>query len=200
MFTGLIEEVGRVESLQPRGEGARLHIGCAVVASDAREGDSICVGGVCLTALDVTKEGFSADVAPETMLRTSLGDLRAGALVNLERSLAAGARLGGHIVQGHVDGTGSLRSLTELGDGNWWLEIDLPDELERYVVFKGSIAIDGISLTVAAIEGNLLSVTILPHTWEHTALRDRAPGARVNLETDVLAKYVEKMLARLAVK
>lgn len=188
MFTGLIEEVGRIAAPAPR---VRIH--CSTILSDLKEGDSVSVSGVCLTALDIGPDGFSADLAPETLRRTSLGDRQLGDLVNLERSLRADARLGGHIVQGHVDGTAELLSLDELGDGNWWLKIRLPPQLDRYVVFKGSISIDGTSLTVASLESNILGVTIIPHTFQNTALHTRKPGDRVNIEVDILAKYLEKL-------
>ena len=198
MFTGIIEETGRVESLEGRGDGARLRIGCAAVLSDAFTGSSIAVNGCCLTALDLKAGSFAADVAPETMRRTNIGDLRAGSLVNLERPLSPQSRLSGHIVQGHIDGTGVLESLETVGSGNWWLRVRVPDELDRYLVFKGSIAIDGISLTIAAIEGGVMSVTIIPHTYEQTNLKNKRPGDRVNLECDVLAKHVEKLLQRIS--
>lgn len=188
MFTGLIEEVGRIAAPAPR---VRIH--CSTILSDLKEGDSVSVSGVCLTALNIGPDGFSADLAPETLRRTSLGDRHVGDLVNLERSLRADARLGGHIVQGHVDGTAELLSLDELGDGNWWLKIRLPPQLDRYVVFKGSISIDGTSLTVASLESNILGVTIIPHTFQNTALHTRKPGDRVNIEVDILAKYLEKL-------
>lgn len=194
MFTGIVEELGTVASIEERPAGARLKIHCTTVLSDAFEGSSIAVNGVCLTALDIQSDSFSADVAPETLQRTNLGDLAAGSLVNLERPLLATGRLSGHVVQGHVDGTGEVVSFDPLGDDNWWLRIRVPAELDRYIVFKGSLAIDGISLTVAAIEERIVSITIIPHTYEMTSLRTRGPGQRVNLECDVLAKYVEKML------
>jgi riboflavin synthase len=191
MFTGIIEEVGQVESA-----GARLRVRCATVMSDLTEGASIAVNGVCLTAVDLQPDSFGADLAPETLRRSNLGDLHKGSRVNLERPLAAGGRLNGHIVQGHVDGTGEFLSLEELGDDNWWLRICVPAELDRYLVFKGSIAIDGISLTVAAIEDRVMSVTIIPHTYRNTTLGGYSPGARVNLECDILAKHVEKLMKR----
>ena len=194
MFTGIVEEVGTVERFESRPTGARLRIRSGAVTSDAREGSSIAVNGVCLTALNVTPESFEADLAPETLLRTNLGDLREGVVVNLERPLLATGRLNGHVVQGHVDGTGEFLSLDVLGDENYWLRIRIPAELDRYVVYKGSVAIDGVSLTVAAIEDCILSVTIIPHTYGMTALRDRTSGSRVNLECDVFAKYLEKMV------
>lgn len=194
MFTGIIEEVGRVASIEPREAGARIRVACSVVLADAFPGSSIAVNGVCLTALDpAAGSGFAADLAPETLRRTNLGDLKPGSLVNLERPLAAGGRLSGHIVQGHVDGTGTLESLEALGAGNWWLRIRIPAELDRYLVYKGSVSLDGISLTVAEIAGALLSVTVIPHTIENTNLRDRRPGDRLNIECDILAKHVEKL-------
>lgn len=188
MFTGLVEEVGTISAPAPR-----MRIACATVLSDIREGDSISVSGCCLTALDIGPDGFSADLAPETLKRTSLGDRQVGDAVNLERSLRVDQRLGGHIVQGHVDGTGELLAMEELGNGNWWLKVSVPAELDRYIVEKGSLAIDGISLTVARIAGGIAEVTIIPHTYSHTSLRDRRPGSRVNLEVDILAKYLEKL-------
>ena len=196
MFTGLIEDVGEIVGLTLRPSGARLTVCSRFIVSDAKEGDSICVNGVCLTALDVDAQTFSADLAPETLARTALGQLKLGDAVNLEWSLLPTSRLGGHILQGHVDGVGIIREIRALGDGNWWLTIDVPQELDRYIVFKGSIAIDGISLTVAAIENLNISLTIIPHTWTHTNLHKHAAGDRINLETDILAKYVEKMLSR----
>ena len=188
MFTGLVEEVGRIAQPAPR-----MRIACSTVLSDIHEGDSIAVSGCCLTALDIGPDGFSADLAPETLARTSLGERQVGDVVNLERSLRVDQRLGGHIVQGHVDGTGELLALEELGNGNWWLKVSIPTTLERYIVEKGSLAIDGISLTVARINEGIAEVTIIPHTYSHTSLRDRRPGARVNLEVDILAKYLEKL-------
>lgn len=194
MFTGIIEEVGRAAGLKPQATGARLTIACNRVLQDAFEGSSIAVNGVCLTAVNLTPDSFDADLAPETLSRTALGELREGDPVNLERPLLATGRLSGHVVQGHVDGTGELVSLELLGDDNWWLRIRIPGELDRYVVEKGSLAIDGISLTVAAIENGIVSVTIIPHTYENTALGARRPGSKVNLECDVFAKYLEKMV------
>lgn len=188
MFTGLVEETGRILAPAPR-----MRVGCSTILSDLHEGDSICVSGVCLTALDIGPDGFSADLAPETLKRSSLGDRKPGDMVNLERSLRADQRLGGHIVQGHVDGTGEIVSLRELGDNNWWLDLRLPQDLDRYVVSKGSISIDGISLTVASIENCTVGITIIPHTYQHTSLSNRRVGDRVNIEVDILAKYLEKL-------
>src|SRR6202167_3112285 len=160
MFTGIIEELGAVVSLDPRPAGARLRVRCAAVLSDLTEGASISVNGVCLTALDITADSFAADLAPETLERSNLGDLDAGSRVNLERPVTPSTRLSGHIVQGHVDATGVLESLEELGEENYWLKVRIPRELDRYLVEKGSIAIDGISLTIAAIEDEVVGVTI----------------------------------------
>jgi riboflavin synthase len=200
MFTGIIEELGAIENVQTRAAGARLTIRCSTVLGDAVEGASIAVNGVCLTAVDLRPGSFSADLAPETLKRSNLGDLRAGSRVNLERPLSPTGRLNGHIVQGHVDGTGEFLSLEALGDDNWWLRIRVPAELDPYLVFKGSIAIDGISLTIASLESDVLAVTIIPHTFRGTTLGGYRPGARVNLECDVLAKHVEKLLRRLDLK
>jgi riboflavin synthase len=195
MFTGIIEELGTVVTA-----GTRLSIRCATILSDASLGASIAVNGVCLTAAELRADSFSADLAPETLKRSNLGDLRPGSRVNLERPLSPGGRLNGHIVQGHVDGTGEFLALDSLGDDNWWLRIRIPNELDPYLVYKGSIAIDGISLTVAAIESGVLSVTIIPHTFRNTTLGGYRVGARVNLECDILAKHVEKLLRRLTLK
>jgi len=200
MFTGIIEELGTVEALETRPAGARLKIRCAAVLSDTNLGASIAVNGVCVTAVDARPDSFSADLAPETLRRSNLGDLRAGSRVNLERPLSPSGRLDGHIVQGHVDGTGEFLSLEALGDDNWWLRIRVPAELDPFLVYKGSIAIDGISLTIAALEGDALSVTIIPHTYRNTTLATYRPGARVNIECDILAKHVEKLLRKLDVK
>jgi len=193
MFTGIVEELGTVAQ-----SGNRLVVNCSIVLEDASTGSSIAVNGVCLTALDLKSDSFSADLAPETLARTNLGDLVPGSRVNLERPVTPATRLSGHIVQGHVDATGALMAFDELRDGNWWLRIRVPRELDRYLVFKGSIAIDGISLTIASLEEDVLGVTILPHTYANTTLGSRRVGDRVNLEVDVLAKHVEKLIASRA--
>ena len=194
MFTGIIEETGSVARIDTLAAGARLEIRCRTVLEGATSGASISVSGVCLTAVSFTRESFSADVSPETLSRSSLGALGVGSPVNLERPLSPSGRLGGHLVQGHVDGTGEFLALEALGDGNWWLTVRIPEEIDRYVVEKGSIAIDGISLTVASIEAGVLAATIVPHTYATTALGSQRPGDRVNIECDILAKYVEKLL------
>jgi len=203
MFTGIVEELGTVMAIASRDAGARLTIGCSAVLSGASEGTSIAVNGVCLTVLDLTANSFAADLAPETLARTNLGDLRAGSRVNLERPVTPSTFLSGHIVQGHVDATAALVSLDALGDGNYWLKARVPTELDRYLVEKGSISLDGISLTIAKIapadrsandSGVVVAVTIIPHTFAHTTLGMVKPGSRINVEVDVLAKHVEKLL------
>jgi riboflavin synthase len=194
MFTGIIEELGTVTALDPRSTGARLRVGCVTVLDDLLSGGSIAVNGVCLTAIDLTPDSFAADLAPETLDRSNLGGLFPGARVNLERPVTPVTRLSGHIVQGHVDATGELISLDPLGDGNWWLKLRVPPELDRYLVHKGSIAIDGISLTIASIDGAVMGLAIIPHTYANTTLGFTKPGGRLNLEVDVLAKHVEKLL------
>ena len=200
MFTGIIEELGTIASVETRAAGARLTVRCSTVREDLTEGASIAVNGVCLTAVHLQRDSFSADLAPETLRRSNLGDLRAGSRVNLERPLAPTGRLSGHIVQGHVDGTGEFVSLESLGDENWWLRIRVPAELDPFLVYKGSIAIDGISLTIAALEANLLSVTVIPHTYRNTTLGGYHGASGVNFECDILAKHVEKLLRKLDMK
>lgn len=184
MFTGIVEETGIVIRA-----GERLTIQCREVLSDLVLGGSIAVSGVCLTAVEISTEGFSADLAPETLARTNLGDLQPGSIVNLERPVTLAQRLSGHIVQGHVDGTGVITNTD-----NFWLQVKVPRELLRYLVYKGSISLDGISLTVAALEDDVVSAAIIPHTWEHTSLSTRRPGDRINIECDILAKHVEQLL------
>jgi riboflavin synthase len=195
VFTGIVEEVGCVEPVSRY--AARFSVRCHRVLSDLTLGASIAVNGVCLTAVDIRSDGFSADLAPETLDRTNLGDLRSNDPVNLERPLMLQTRLSGHMVQGHVDGTGVLESLKELGDGNWELMVQAPRDLDRFLVYKGSIAIDGISLTIASVRDALVKVAIIPHTYEATNLAARKPGDRLNIECDVLAKHVDKLLANL---
>ena len=189
MFTGIVEELGTVAAC-----GTRLVVSCSTVLADAQQGSSIAVNGVCLTAVDLTADSFVADLAPETLARTNLGDLRVGERVNLERPMTLATRLSGHIVQGHVDATGDLIAIDELGDGNWWMRVRMPSALDRYLVSKGSIAVDGISLTIATLKRDVLGVTIIPHTYANTTLGSRHAGDRVNLEVDVLAKHVEKLI------
>jgi riboflavin synthase len=197
MFSGIIEEVGRVARIEQRGENRRITVTATHAPEELKTGDSIAVSGVCLTALNIKPESFSADLAPETWIRTSFSRIHKGALVNLELSMKADGRFGGHIVQGHVDGIGRIISLKRIVDsGNWWLEIELPPEVEKYTVYKGSICIEGISLTVAALGNTRCSVAIIPHTVEATNLSSLKAGDPVNLEADLIAKYVEKMMRR----
>lgn len=193
MFTGIIEELGRVRSLERRGEGARLIVEARTVTADTREGDSISVNGVCLTAIDVRVDSFAADGSRETLQRSTLGRLRPGSPVNLERAVTPMTRLGGHIVQGHVDGRGRFLSAEEHG-GSWTVRIAYPRELARYLVFKGSVTVEGISLTVAALTDEYFEIAIIPKTWALTNLSYLRAGDEVNLEADIIAKYVERIL------
>jgi riboflavin synthase len=196
MFTGIIEEVGKVVKIEQRGENRRITIDAASVSGELKTGDSVAVSGVCLTALNINPKSFSADLAPETWARTSFSRMHEGALVNLELPMKANGRFGGHIVQGHVDGVGKLIELQRIADSeNWWLHIQMPSAIEKYTVFKGSISIEGISLTVAKLEENICTVAIIPHTVERTNLGSLHPGDPVNLEADLIAKYVEKMMS-----
>lgn len=194
MFTGIIEELGVVEAIEARANGARIRLRCGKVLADAAIGSSIAVNGVCLTATELGRNGFAADAAAETLRRSTLGQLKPGDQVNLERPLAAGGRLGGHIVQGHVDGVGEIVSLEQLGGGERWLKVRVPSAISRYMAEKGSVAIDGISLTVAAIESDVASASVIPHTYANTVLKLRRAGDRVNIECDILAKYVERLM------
>jgi riboflavin synthase len=196
MFTGIIEEVGRVAAIEVKGKQRRLTVSCSKLARELKQGDSISVSGTCLTAVQISKDSFAADLAQETWARTSFSRLQPGALVNLELPMRASGRFDGHIVQGHVDGTGTLVSLHPIAGGkDFLLKITVPSELTRYIVAKGSLSIEGISLTVAAIDGVEVQFAIIPHTAEMTNLSSLKPGNPVNLEVDVIAKYVEKMLA-----
>lgn len=192
MFTGIVEELGSVVTA-----GSHIVIACKSVMEDMTVGASIAVNGVCLTAVEVHPGGFHAHLAPETLDRSNLGDLKAGDPVNLERPVTLATRLSGHIMQGHVDGTAILKSLRELEDSNWELLVQVPDALDRYLVYKGSIAIDGISLTIADVTNGLVRVAIIPHTYAATNLSKRRVGDRLNIECDVLAKHVEKLMARI---
>ena len=195
MFTGIVEEVGRVARLEQQGENRRITIEARNTPKELKTGNSVAVSGVCLTALDIRPDSFCADLAPETWIRTSFSRIQEGAQVNLELPMKADGRFGGHIVQGHVDGAGKLIGFDRIPDSeNWWLHIELPKELDKYVVYKGSIAIEGISLTVATLEDRVCTVAIIPHTVELTNLSSLKPGDPVNLETDLIAKYVEKMM------
>ncbi len=193
MFTGIIEELGVVRSIERRGEGARIVIVARTVTKGSRDGDSIAVNGVCLTALDVRQDSFAADGSRETLDRSTLGRLRPGSPVNLERAVTPSTRLGGHIVQGHVDARGRFLSATDHG-GSWTVRIAYPPEIARYLVFKGSVSVEGISLTIAGLADYYFEVAIIPKTWEVTNLSQLRPNDEVNLEADVIAKYVERLL------
>lgn len=197
MFTGLVEEVGTIASIVERGGNHRITIAAPNSAKELKEGNSVAVSGVCLTALDIKPQSFCADLASETWARTSLSRITEGAKVNLELPLKVDGRMGGHIVQGHVDGTGKLVDLEPIPDADdFWLHMDIPQDLEKYVVFKGSISIEGISLTVARLEGPRLTIAIIPHTIKMTNLGSLRPGDPVNIETDIVAKYLEKWTHR----
>jgi len=193
MFTGIIEELGKVAGLEKRGDGARIKISAKVVTADSNEGDSIAVNGVCLTAIDVTKDSFSANVSPETLNRSTLGNLKINTAVNLERAVTPSTRLGGHIVQGHVDGKGKFLQAVQ-ADGFWTVQISFPKELAPYLVYKGSISVEGISLTIANLTDDYCSLAIIPKTWELTNLSSLKSGDEVNLEVDIIAKYVERIM------
>jgi riboflavin synthase len=195
MFTGIVEEVGRVTRIEQHGENRRIIIAAQNTPAELKSGDSVAVSGVCLTAIDIKPSSFCADLAPETWVRTSFSRLQEGALVNLELPMKADGRFGGHIVQGHVDGVGKVIALDRIADSeNWWLRIELPQDVEKYTVYKGSVCIEGISLTVAKLEGAICTIAIIPHTVEMTNLNSLKPGDPVNLEADLIAKYVEKMM------
>jgi riboflavin synthase len=196
MFTGIVEGTGTVAALAAAadGSGARLEVEAPWPAGELRLGESVAVNGCCVTVTEPTAAGFSADLVAETLRRTALGGLTAGARVNLERPMALGGRLGGHLVQGHVDGVAKVLDRTPVGDGEE-MRVELPSGLERYVVDKGSIAVDGVSLTVAGVGPGWFTVALVPHTLAVTTLADRRPGDPVQLEVDVVAKYVERLVA-----
>ncbi|HZW95322.1 MAG TPA: riboflavin synthase [Candidatus Eremiobacteraceae bacterium] len=195
MFTGIVEEVGNVTRIEQRGENRRITIAAEKTPKELKPGNSIAVSGVCLTAVDIKPGSFCADLAPETWVRTSFSRMHQSALVNLELPMKADGRFGGHIVQGHVDGVGKLLALERIADsGNFWLRIELPHDIAKYTVYKGSVCIEGISLTVAKLEGTICTIAIIPHTVEMTNLNSLKPGDPVNLEADLIAKYVEKMM------
>ena len=195
MFTGIIEELGTIARIEQGAKGARIEIAAEIVTSDIHNGDSIAVNGVCLTALDVSPVSFAADVSPETLERTTLGGLKPASRVNLERAVTPATRLGGHIVQGHVDGRGTFVSAIEVGDF-WTVRIGFPPEMAKYFIYKGSVAVEGISLTIAHLAAEHFDIAVIPKTWEVTNLSSLSPGDPVNLEVDVIAKYVENMMQK----
>lgn len=194
MFTGIVEEIGIVKSLEFKANGAKIVIGCQKVVEDVKIGDSIAIDGVCQTVIAFNSSEFSAEISDETLKVTTLGNLKSRNTVNLERALTLSSRLGGHIVSGHVDCMGKFINLEKLSDF-YNLQFEIPEEQEKYVVYKGSITINGVSLTVANIVDNIVSVAIIPHTYNHTSLKDLKLGQDVNIETDILGKYVEKFLS-----
>jgi riboflavin synthase len=193
MFTGIIEELGKIQSLKKRGDGARIKVSAKIVTKDSQEGDSIAVNGVCLTALDIKPGSFAADVSGETLDKSTLGNLKIGSGVNLERAVTPSTRLGGHIVQGHVDARGEFISAKQDGDF-WTVRISFPKEIGQYMVYKGSITVEGISLTIAYLTEDYFEIAVIPKTWQLTNLSALQPGDEVNLETDVIAKYVERIM------
>ena len=193
MFTGIIEELGKIQSLEKRGDGAKIRISANIVTKETIEGDSIAVNGVCLTALEITENSFSADVSQETLNRSTLGSLQVGSNVNLERAVTPSTRLGGHIVQGHVDATGKFSGATQNGDF-WTVRVSYPKEIGQYLVYKGSISVEGISLTIANLNDDYFEIAVIPKTWQLTNLHTLRNGDAVNLEADVIAKYVERIM------
>src|SRR5260370_22275128 len=193
MFTGILEELGRVRAVEQRGEDARIVIEARTVTRDSCDGDSISVNGVCLTAMDIQTDSFAANVSKETLFRSTLGNLKEGSPVNLERAVTPATRLGGHIVQGHVDARGKFLGAENHGE-SWTFRIAYPKEIARYLVFKGSVAVEGISLTIANLTDDYFEIAVIPNTWEVTNFSKLKPGDGVNLEADIIAKYVERIL------
>ena len=193
MFTGIIEELGRVLAIEEQQDAIRLTIGAKKVLEDLGRGDSISCSGTCLTAIEIDDSGFTADVMLETLKRSSLSEVKVGDPINLERAMSATTRFGGHVVQGHVDGVGEV--ISREPSENWeWVRIRIPHELMKYVVHKGSITLDGISLTVNEIDGDIVGVSLIPETLKVTTLGYKQPGAKVNVEADVLAKHIERLM------
>lgn len=195
MFTGIIEEMGKIEALDIRGSSGKLKIACEKVLFGTNIGDSIAVNGICLTVTTLSDNGFTADFMAETYRRTGFSNLSVGDKVNLERAMEAGGRFGGHIVSGHVDGTGTIRQIRQ-EENAWWITVAADSDILKYVVTKGSITLDGTSLTVAAVTDRDFSVSIIPHTGESTILLSKKIGDIVNIETDIIGKYVEKLLEK----
>jgi riboflavin synthase len=193
MFTGIIEELGRIVSLDKHASGAKIKIAAKMVTENTLEGDSIAVNGVCLTALNVKPDGFSADVSDETLDKSTLGQLKINSVVNLERAVTPSTRLGGHIVQGHVDARGRFVSATRSGDF-WTVRIAFPPEMAKYLIYKGSVAVEGISLTVADLKDDYFEIAVIPKTWELTNFSTLKSGDAVNLEADIIGKYVERIM------
>jgi riboflavin synthase len=195
MFTGIIEEIGTIEKVSPISGGMRLTIRAKKIIEDIAVNDSICIDGVCLTATRVNDNSFQVDAVGATLDKSTFNGIKADALVNLERSVRLSDRLGGHLVQGHVNGIGTISEIKKLGE-NYLVKIIIPEELERYLIKEGSIAINGISLTIADLNSNEISISVIPHTWQNTNLKDKKVNEKVNVEIDILAKYVEKLLTK----
>ena len=193
MFTGIIEELGRIRAIEQRGDNARIVIEARTVTEGSRDGDSISINGVCQTALEVKSDSFAADVSKETLFRSTLGNLKDGSPVNLERAVTPLTRLGGHLVQGHVDARGKFLGSENHGD-SWTFRFAYPKEIGRYLVFKGSVSVEGISLTIANLADDYFEIAVIPKTFEVTNFSQLKPGDDVNLEADVIAKYVERIL------
>lgn len=194
MFTGIIEEIGKVEKIEPIQGGKRLFVSCNTVLEDLKSNDSVSVNGVCLTAVKVESKGFGSDAVGETLNKTTLANVKVNEPVNLERAMKLNERLGGHMVQGHVNGIGTITQITKLGQ-NYFVEIEIPSDISKYTIAEGSIAVDGISLTIAKLNGNKIGISIIPHTWTNTNLQTKKIGDKLNIETDFIAKYVEKLLS-----
>ena len=193
MFTGIIEELGKIASWEKHAGGAKMKVSAQTATKDSNEGDSIAVNGVCLTAIEITPNSFAADVSAETLHRSTLGNLKIGSKVNLERAVTPSTRLGGHIVQGHVDARGKFVSAVSSGDF-WTIRISYPAEIGQYMVYKGSVSVEGISLTIANLSDDSFEIAVIPKTWELTNLSALKSGDEVNLEADVIAKYVERIM------
>jgi riboflavin synthase len=195
MFTGLIEEIGKITAMTKIGDGLRFSIAADKIFDDLKIDDSVALNGCCLTAVAVNEKTFDVEAVEETLRKTTLGGFTVGTEINLERAMLLSERLGGHLVLGHVDGVGKIISIEERST-SWWITIEIPKELERYLIHVGSIAIDGVSLTAADLQGNRVSVSIIPHTWEVTIFSQKKTGDRVNVEVDMIGKYVENFMLR----
>lgn len=192
MFTGIIEEIGKITSIVPIAGGKKLKISARTIMNDVKVNDSVCINGVCLTVVRIDGDSFWVDAVGATLEKSTFSDVHVSNAVNLERALKLNERLGGHFVQGHVNAMGVIKEIKKLGE-NYFLKIDLPREVKKYLIPEGSIAIDGISLTIAEVEDSEIRISIIPHTWQNTNLKERKIGDRVNIETDVIAKYIENM-------
>ena len=195
MFTGIIEEIGKIAKTNPIAGGLSIKIEASKILDETKVNDSICIDGVCLTVTNLDKSGFSVDAVGATLEKTTFTSIKSSSLVNLERSVRLNDRLGGHLVQGHVNGIGTISEIKKLGE-NYLLNIDVPENLERYLIKEGSIAINGISLTIANLNKNIVSISVIPHTWQNTNLKFKKINDKVNVEIDVLAKYVERLLTK----